>query len=154
MVRDQQMTSWEVQKLTQVFYSRICTHKAGLIRRYGLNICRQCFREKSAQIGFVKVLSRILATPLSESPSTDHTNSTGDRKRAIPPLCLEHTQWRHRISHTGAVCGGIVGWIRGGVRKKKYRRDGNWAELDKSRTFRTIVVMKLQLFHGVTDRSE
>ncbi|KAK7516508.1 40S ribosomal protein uS14 [Phyllosticta citriasiana] len=33
---------------------RVCTHKAGLIRKYNLNICRQCFREKSADIGFVK----------------------------------------------------------------------------------------------------
>lgn len=36
-------------------YSRVCTHRAGLIRKYGLNICRQCFREKSADIGFIKV---------------------------------------------------------------------------------------------------
>lgn len=35
--------------------SRVCTHKAGLIRKYGLNICRQCFREKSQDIGFIKV---------------------------------------------------------------------------------------------------
>ena len=35
--------------------SRVCTHKAGLIRKYGLNICRQCFREKSTDIGFTKV---------------------------------------------------------------------------------------------------
>lgn len=35
--------------------SRVCTHKAGLIRKYGLNICRQCFREKSTDIGFAKV---------------------------------------------------------------------------------------------------
>lgn len=35
--------------------SRVCTHKAGLIRKYGLNICRQCFREKSTDIGFSKV---------------------------------------------------------------------------------------------------
>ena len=35
--------------------SRVCTHKAGLIRKYGLNICRQCFREKSSDIGFTKV---------------------------------------------------------------------------------------------------
>ncbi|KAJ3378757.1 40S ribosomal protein S29 [Lobulomyces angularis] len=33
---------------------RVCTHPAGLIRKYGLNICRQCFREYSADIGFVK----------------------------------------------------------------------------------------------------
>jgi hypothetical protein len=35
--------------------SRVCTHNAGLIRKYGLNICRQCFREKAADIGFSKV---------------------------------------------------------------------------------------------------
>ncbi|KAM7217418.1 Ribosomal protein S14p/S29e domain containing protein [Rhypophila decipiens] len=39
---------------------RVCTHKAGLIRKYGLNICRQCFREKSADIGFVKVRNHTL----------------------------------------------------------------------------------------------
>jgi len=38
-----------------LFYSRVCTHTAGLIRKYGLNICRQCFREKSTDIGFIKV---------------------------------------------------------------------------------------------------
>ncbi|KAI4728398.1 hypothetical protein E4T49_03763 [Aureobasidium sp. EXF-10728] len=42
----------------RVFYSRVCTHKAGLIRKYGLNICRQCFREKSTDIGFVKTRNR------------------------------------------------------------------------------------------------
>ena len=44
-----------MQKLTDRPHSRVCTHKAGLIRKYGLNICRQCFREKAADIGFVKV---------------------------------------------------------------------------------------------------
>lgn len=39
-------------------HSRVCTHKAGLVRKYGLNICRQCFREKATDIGFHKV-SRI-----------------------------------------------------------------------------------------------
>ncbi|KAI9220115.1 40S ribosomal protein S29 [Blastocladiella britannica] len=34
---------------------RHCTHRAGLIRKYGLNLCRQCFREKSADIGFQKL---------------------------------------------------------------------------------------------------
>ena len=38
-----------------MFYSRVCAHKAGLIRKYGLDICRQCFREKSTDIGFIKV---------------------------------------------------------------------------------------------------
>ncbi|KAI9297623.1 hypothetical protein K502DRAFT_300707 [Neoconidiobolus thromboides FSU 785] len=34
---------------------RVCTHRAGLIRKYGLNICRQCFREYAKDIGFTKV---------------------------------------------------------------------------------------------------
>ncbi|KAK6512121.1 40S ribosomal protein S29 [Arthrobotrys musiformis] len=33
---------------------RVCAHQAGLIRKYGLNICRQCFRERSKDIGFTK----------------------------------------------------------------------------------------------------
>jgi hypothetical protein len=37
--------------------SRVCAHKQGLIRKYGLMICRQCFRERSADIGFHKALS-------------------------------------------------------------------------------------------------
>jgi hypothetical protein len=37
--------------------SRLCAHQAGLIRKYGLDLCRQCFREKASAIGFVKVMS-------------------------------------------------------------------------------------------------
>lgn len=36
-------------------FSRVCTHRAGLIRKYGLNVCRQCFREYAGDIGFKKV---------------------------------------------------------------------------------------------------
>ncbi|GLI75878.1 40S ribosomal protein S29 [Penicillium ochrochloron] len=39
---------------------RVCSHRAGLIRKYGMNICRQCFREKSTDIGFNKVRTFIL----------------------------------------------------------------------------------------------
>ncbi|ORZ26015.1 40S ribosomal protein S29 [Absidia repens] len=34
---------------------RVCAHQAGLIRKYNLNICRQCFREYANDIGFHKV---------------------------------------------------------------------------------------------------
>ncbi|GKT84980.1 40S ribosomal protein S29 [Colletotrichum tofieldiae] len=34
--------------------SRVCKHTAGLIRKYDLNLCRQCFREKAKDIGFNK----------------------------------------------------------------------------------------------------
>ncbi|KAG5715917.1 HMG box-containing protein C19G7.04 [Termitomyces sp. T112] len=33
---------------------RLCAHQAGLVRKYGLDLCRQCFREKSSAIGFTK----------------------------------------------------------------------------------------------------
>ncbi|KAF9812220.1 hypothetical protein IEO21_06304 [Rhodonia placenta] len=39
---------------------RLCAHQAGLIRKYGLDLCRQCFREKSAAIGFHKVRTYLL----------------------------------------------------------------------------------------------
>lgn len=42
--------------LTKMVFSRVCAHQAGLIRKYGLNLCRQCFRERAAQIGFQKVI--------------------------------------------------------------------------------------------------
>ncbi|PGH11206.1 40S ribosomal protein S29 [Polytolypa hystricis UAMH7299] len=48
---------------------RVCTHKAGLIRKYGLMVCRQCFREKAADIGFVKVnKSRISVQRIEQPP--------------------------------------------------------------------------------------
>ncbi|KAL2160671.1 hypothetical protein VTH06DRAFT_1359 [Thermothelomyces fergusii] len=47
---------------------RVCSHRAGLIRKYGLNICRQCFREKAADIGFVKVRNE------TQNPGRDHDN--------------------------------------------------------------------------------
>ncbi|KAL6928788.1 40S ribosomal protein S29 [Hanseniaspora uvarum] len=33
---------------------RVCSSHTGLIRKYGLNICRQCFRERANDIGFNK----------------------------------------------------------------------------------------------------
>ncbi|KAL9545656.1 hypothetical protein PS6_008105 [Mucor atramentarius] len=33
---------------------RVCAHRAGLIRKYNLNVCRQCFREYANDIGFHK----------------------------------------------------------------------------------------------------
>lgn len=33
----------------------MCGNKWGIIRKYNLNICRQCFREYAKDIGFVKV---------------------------------------------------------------------------------------------------
>lgn len=40
--------------MTVAKLSRVCAHQAGLIRKYELNICRQCFREYCKDIGFAK----------------------------------------------------------------------------------------------------
>ncbi|KAF9122423.1 DNA topoisomerase [Mortierella sp. 14UC] len=48
---------------------RVCTHPAGLIRKYGLNICRQCFRENSAAIGFTKTQTPTTRSSASFTPT-------------------------------------------------------------------------------------
>ena len=37
------------------FHSRVCFNHHGIIRKYGLNICRRCFRQYAKDIGFQKV---------------------------------------------------------------------------------------------------
>ncbi|KAM3722820.1 40S ribosomal protein [Dirofilaria immitis] len=34
---------------------RVCSNHHGLIRKYGLNMCRRCFREYASDIGFRKL---------------------------------------------------------------------------------------------------
>jgi len=37
-------------------HCRICHSLRGLIRKYGLDICRRCFREYAKDIGFIKYM--------------------------------------------------------------------------------------------------
>ncbi len=37
-----------------VFRCRKCGRTGGIIRKYGLLYCRQCFREQAKKLGFVK----------------------------------------------------------------------------------------------------
>jgi len=60
MVRAPHLTSRPGTILTDAI-SRLCAHQAGLIRKYGLDLCRQCLREKASAIGFVKVMSQSAA---------------------------------------------------------------------------------------------
>lgn len=39
-------------------HCRVCSNQHGLIRKYGLNMCRQCFRVYAKDIGFTKVSHR------------------------------------------------------------------------------------------------
>jgi len=34
---------------------RVCNNRHGLIRKYNLNICRQCFQLYAKDIGFIKL---------------------------------------------------------------------------------------------------
>lgn len=52
------------------YYSRVCFHRAGLIRKYHLNVCRQCFREYANDIGFFKVKIYVLISNLSETENS------------------------------------------------------------------------------------
>ncbi|PRD28113.1 UNVERIFIED_CONTAM: RpS29 [Trichonephila clavipes] len=44
--------------LSLLFNSRVCANHHGLIRKYGLNMCRRCFREYADDIGFKKTTCR------------------------------------------------------------------------------------------------
>ena len=53
--------------------SRVCSNRHGLIRKYGLNMCRQCFRQYAKDIGFIKVCGR-LALPSLWAVSADRSS--------------------------------------------------------------------------------
>lgn len=56
------------------FPSRVCGNQGGIIRKYGLDICRQCFREKAVDIGFHKVCDFLNAQSYSTVP-LNHTRA-------------------------------------------------------------------------------
>ncbi|KAJ0759573.1 putative ribosomal protein S14 [Helianthus annuus] len=39
---------------------RVCGNSHGLIRKYGLMCCRQCFHNNAKEIGFIKVCFHVL----------------------------------------------------------------------------------------------
>jgi hypothetical protein len=70
----------------------VCANQWGIIRKYNLNICRQCFREYAKDIGFVKVrLLAQLSAPQPTAPSpTKQTHPFPVLSFASAPTC--HTQ--------------------------------------------------------------
>ena len=46
-----------ILKFVLFLYSRVCANHHGIIRKYGLNMCRRCFRQYAGDIGFKKVLN-------------------------------------------------------------------------------------------------
>ena len=98
--------------------SRLCAHQAGLIRKYGLDLCRQCFREKSAAIGFVKVLCFINPRPLRLLYNPTHRVSVRvhrtDKAAFFSSLRASYPQFSvsHRKNCTGNVCSGLPFFVR------------------------------------------
>ena len=74
--------------------SRLCAHQAGLIRKYGLDLCRQCFREKSAAIGFVKVCI-LFRSASSLFPSSSTSLALRLAKRILFPPAIEPVKTLH-----------------------------------------------------------
>jgi len=56
--------------------SRVCANQKGLIRKYALDMCRQCFREYAKDIGFVKA-RRIAAPGLRAAAATALAQTLG-----------------------------------------------------------------------------
>ncbi|KAJ5476761.1 hypothetical protein N7475_002490 [Penicillium sp. IBT 31633x] len=74
---------------------RVCSHRAGLIRKYGMNICRQCFREKSTDIGFNKVRfhsSLDNATQLNSNIAQTHSTTCISNPIIEHNLPIHHCQ--------------------------------------------------------------
>uniref|UniRef100_A0A8C3VRQ1 Small ribosomal subunit protein uS14 n=1 Tax=Catagonus wagneri TaxID=51154 RepID=A0A8C3VRQ1_9CETA len=51
------MTIFDLASVEQTLSpsGRVCSNRHGLIRKYGLNMCRQCFRQYAKDIGFIKL---------------------------------------------------------------------------------------------------
>jgi hypothetical protein len=69
--------------------SRVCSNGHAIIRKYGLNICRQCFREYANDIGFIKVSTR------SNSSSSCSTSIT---------TCLISCTWFRSLKQLAPAC--------------------------------------------------
>jgi hypothetical protein len=114
------------------FYSRVCTHSAGLIRKYGLNICRQCFREKSTDIGFIKVRIHN-PTHFRARPATDmrsgvitcrrltHSHSTAKCNAPIVGSVVVARQAKEDELIMAGVSGGACNAILHGFNGSYYR---------------------------------
>ncbi|KAI8554606.1 hypothetical protein RHMOL_Rhmol05G0110700 [Rhododendron molle] len=65
---------------------RVCGNPHGIIRKYGLMCCRQCFRSNAKEIGFIKVNLR---PPLQKASNTQHTpiNTITERKSIAKGFC-------------------------------------------------------------------
>lgn len=75
-------------------YCRVCGNQHGIIRKYDLNMCRQCFRVYAKDIGFNKVrpyfvAPRLLAPPLWRGrPRDSQCNARDDGPIVTSTSCV------------------------------------------------------------------
>ncbi|KGN43857.1 hypothetical protein Csa_017372 [Cucumis sativus] len=87
---------------------RVCGNPHGLIRKYGLMCCRQCFRSNAKEIGFIKYgLKYIDQVNHRPYPLADMSNANSNRRfksRQLDKFLLLHY-------HLGTVGGGVLVYL-------------------------------------------
>ena len=71
--------------------SRVCNNNHGVIRKYGLMICRRCFRDYASDIGFKKV-----PTSKAHHYTAPHRPHSDSRSARIASLCSARCRRRLR----------------------------------------------------------
>lgn len=69
---------------------RVCANPHGIIRKYHLDMCRQCFRERALDIGFMKVNLECLCKLI---------NSTLREKLTVYSFILSTVQLKKNIKN-------------------------------------------------------
>ena len=67
----------------------MCGNQWGIIRKYNLNICRQCFREYAKDIGFVKVSVTLTSPFVPHLALNPFFAVTRGAVRLVHVLCLD-----------------------------------------------------------------
>jgi hypothetical protein len=80
----------------------VCANQWGIIRKYNLNICRQCFREYAKDIGFVKVCVNMFLKALFSSRHTPLAECACECA-AAPPIKVATVSLRMVERSTGTV---------------------------------------------------
>eukprot|EP00966_Prymnesium_polylepis_P325344 7381321-Prymnesium_polylepis.2 len=90
--------------------SRVCNNRRGIIRKYGLDICRRCFREYAADIGFINFRGRWLSSAVAASSGAVLLCASG-RTDPGHVLTARHVEDRRDLRECVAFGSGVPGLI-------------------------------------------
>ncbi|GAB2219236.1 hypothetical protein Droror1_Dr00006869 [Drosera rotundifolia] len=102
--------TWEVQyrvielggnsdHVGMCFCARVCGNPHGIIRKYGLMCCRQCFRSNAKEIGFIKRDPNRLVLSLYRIPSQPAGKDSAAAAVFFPVTLSPPRRRRIRSSH-------------------------------------------------------